>query len=224
MPPGDVVLIFDLDNTLIVSHIDFAAVRHRLIDMLDNAGLVDRPRDALLALSLAELVDTGARAGPPLAAQMWEVIRRAEVQGLEGAMPAAGAEAVLRGLRGRGFRLALLTNNAREGVMERLEALGLAPYVEIVATRDDVPALKPAAAGIRYVLARLPGARGAYMIGDAWIDAQAARDAGIRFIGVGDKRAAIVARGIPIWAWVDTLSELLTLDLVGMARDRELES
>lgn len=212
MLPGDVVLIFDLDNTLIMSHIDFVGVRHRLIDMLEDAGFADQSRDALLAQSLSELVALGAKASPPLAGPMWEVIRRAEVQGLEDATTAAGAEAVLRVLRARGFHLALLTNNAREGLMDRLKALGLAPHFETVATRDDVPALKPDAGGIRYVLACRSVARGAYMIGDAWIDAQAARDAGIRFIGVGDKRAATEARGIPIWAWVDTLSELLTLD------------
>lgn len=213
MPPGDGALIFDLDNTLIMSHIDFVAIRHRLIDMLEDAGITDQPRDALLVLSLAELVDAGARASPTLAAPMWEVIRRAEVQGLEGATRVEGAEAVLRVLRARGYHLALLTNNARDGLMERLEALGLAPYFEVVATRDDVPALKPAAGGIRHVLARLPAVRHAYMIGDAWIDAQAAREAGIRFIGVGDKRAAIEARGMPIWAWVDDLSGLLRLEL-----------
>ncbi len=213
MPPGDVALIFDLDNTLIMSHIDFVAIRHHLIDMLEDAGITDQPRDALLVLSLAELVDAGARASPTLAAPMWEVIRRAEVQGLEGATRVEGAEAVLRVLRARGYHLALLTNNARDGLMERLEALGLAPYFEVVATRDDVPALKPAAGGIRHVLARLPAVRHAYMIGDAWIDAQAAREAGIRFIGVGDKRAAIEARGLPIWAWVDDLRGLLDLRL-----------
>ncbi len=213
MQPGDVVLIFDLDNTLIMSHIDFVGVRHRLIDMLEDAGFADQSREALLAQSLSELVALGAKASPPLARPMWEVIRRAELEGLEGAMPATGAEAVLRALRARGFHLALLTNNAREGLMERLKALGLAPYFETVATRDDVPALKPDAGGIRYVLARLPAVRGAYMVGDAWIDAQAARDAGIRFIGVGDKRATIEARGLPIWAWVDDLSGLLDLRL-----------
>ncbi len=212
MLPGDVVLIFDLDNTLIMSHIDFVGIRHRLIDMLEDAGFADQSRDALLAQSLSELVALGARASPPLAGPMWEVIRAAEVQGLEGAMPADGAKAVLRILRARGFHLALLTNNAREGLVERLEGLGLAPYFETVATRDDVPALKPDAGGVRYVLARLPAEGHAYMIGDAWIDAQAARDAGIRFIGVGERRAAIEARGIPIWAWVDNLSDLLTLN------------
>ena len=52
------------------------------------------------------------------------------------------------------------------------------------------------------------------MIGDAWLDAQAADRAGIRFIGIGSHRDAIEARGLPIWAWVNTLAEILTLDLV----------
>lgn len=205
-------MIFDLDNTLLMSHIDFIGVRHRLIDILEEAAIADRPREALLALSLPELVEIGTRENSSLAARMWGEIRSAEVQGLEGAVPADDADAVLRALRARGYHLALLTNNAREGLVERLEAMGLVPHFELVATRDDVPAPKPDAAGIRYVLARLPAAREAYMIGDAWIDAQAARLAGIRFVGVGPRRDAIEVRGIPIWAWVNNLSELLTLD------------
>ena len=72
LTPTEIALIFDLDNTLLMSNIDFSAVRQQLIDMLQAAGAADRPRDALLHLSLSELVDVGARATPPLIAPMWE--------------------------------------------------------------------------------------------------------------------------------------------------------
>jgi phosphoglycolate phosphatase-like HAD superfamily hydrolase len=102
-----------------------------------------------------------------------------------------------------------------EALQERLTTWGLAPYLEVVVTRDDVPALKPAPDGIRHVLSQFRAVRQAYMIGDAWIDGQAARDVGVRFVGIGTKRAAIEARGIPIWAWVSDLPELLTLNFAG---------
>ncbi len=211
----EIALIFDLDGTLVLSHIDFVAVRHRLIDLLEGAGVTDEPRDLRLRRSLPELADRGAAVSPALAAQMWEVIREAEVQGLERAQPADQAVEVLEELRTRGHHLALLTNNARGGLMARLQAWKLSSPFDVVATRDDVPALKPAPGGIFYVLAHLPAMREAYLIGDAWIDAQAARDANIRFIGIGGKRTTVEARGIPIWAWVADLPDLLGLDLSG---------
>ena len=206
-------LIFDLDDTLVLSHIDFTAVRHRLIDLLEAAGVADEPRELRMRRSLPDLADRGAAVGPALAAQMWEVIRAAELQGLARARPAEQAVEVLGELGRRGHRLALLTNNARDGLMARLQAWHLASPFDIVATRDDVPALKPAPGGVLHVLTHLPGMRGAYLIGDAWIDAQAARDANIPFIGIGGKRATVESRGIPIWAWVATLPALLSLDL-----------
>lgn len=214
LTPNEIALIFDLDNTLIMSNIDFTAVRHRLIGILQEAGAADQPRQTLLSLALSDLIALGA-AHPSLANRMWDVVRQAEQEGLARATLADRANEVLGALHAQGYRLALLTNNAREMLIERLEGFGLAHYFEVVATRDDVPALKPAPDGIRRVLASLPAVRLAFMIGDAWIDAQAAYLAGIRFIGVGPRRDAIETRRIPIWTWVNSLSELLTLDFVG---------
>ncbi len=210
--PRGIALIFDLDNTLLMSNIDFTAVRHRLIDLLQEAGAADQPRDTLMPLALSDLIALGAAASPVLPDRMWNIIRRAEREGLARATVADRAREVLGELRARGYHLALLTNNAREMLMEQLEGFGLLSFFEVVATRDDVPALKPAPDGIRRVLSNLPAVRHAFMIGDAWIDGQAARDAGVRFIGVGPRRAAIEARGISIWAWVDDLPGLLALD------------
>src|SRR2546422_9759966 len=36
--PNEIALVFDLDNTLLMSNIDFGAVRQKLIDMLQAAG------------------------------------------------------------------------------------------------------------------------------------------------------------------------------------------
>lgn len=213
--PNQVALIFDLDNTLVHSHIDFIAVRHQLIDRLERAGASPGSRTDLLRLSLPELVDLGERVDPALGVQMWEVIGQAEQQGLAQATVVDHAADVMAALRAQGYRIALLTNNAREGVVERLEAFRLAQYFDVIATRDDVPGLKPSPEGIHYVLSRLPEVRRAYMIGDAWIDGRAAAGAGARFIGFGEKQAAVLERGVTVWAWITDLRQLLELDLEG---------
>lgn len=212
MPP-QTAFIFDLDDTLVLSRIDFRAVRHRLIDLLHADGRATEPRDLLLTRSLADLVAQGAAVDPALEAQMWDLIREAEIQGLSRATLAPGAVDVLQELRRRDHGIALLTNTSRSGLMDRLQTWGLAPYFDVIATRDDVPALKPHPAGLSYVLAHLPPVRTAYLVGDAWIDAQAAREANVRFIGIGGKRATIEARGLPIWAWIAELGDLLRLEV-----------
>lgn len=209
--PNEIALIFDFDNTLIMSNIDFLGVRHRLIDLLQEAGALGHSRDSLLSRALAEIIAQAAT--PSLADRMWEVVRAAEREGLAGATLAVGVPEVLATLRARGYRLALLTNNSRESLIAPLQRFGVARYFEVVSTRDDVTALKPAPDGIRHILAALSPTRQAFMIGDAWIDAQAADRAGIRFIGIGPHRDAIEARGLPIWAWLDDLKGLLELDL-----------
>ncbi len=206
-------LIFDLDNTLIHSHIDFLALRHRLIDVLQAHRVTDHPREILVRLALPELVGLARGSHPTLAAHMWDIIREAEVVGLTGAEAVEYAEDVLGTLHTRGYRLALLTNNARQGVAERLAALNLASHFEAIVTRDEGAALKPSPEGIHQILALLRGVEVAYLIGDAWIDGRAAEAAGIRFIGFGQKAADIVARGITPWAWITDLRELLTLNL-----------
>lgn len=212
-PPQKSAFIFDLDDTLILSRIDFRAVRQRLIDLLYAGGAAADSREVLQSLSLPDLVARGATASRALAAQMWEVIRVAEVDGMARATVAPGAVAVLQELRQRGHGVALLTNTSSQGLRDRLEAWQLAACFDVIATRDDVPAMKPHPDGVLHVLAHLPPVRTAYFIGDAWIDAQAARGAAIRFIGIGDKRAAIEARGLPIWSWISRLEDLLRLEV-----------
>lgn len=212
LSPREVALIFDLDNTLIDSRIDFQAVRHRLIHLLYKEGAAAQPRDDLVRLALPELVALGSRANPGLAGPMWEIIGEAERRGLENAVLVPYAPEVVRALTAQGYQLGLLTNNGRTGVAERLAQFELAPYFKIVATRDDVPALKPLPDGITYVLEHLPPVRRTYVIGDAWIDAQAAREAGARFIGFGSKEASVRERGLPIWKWIADLRELLEVD------------
>lgn len=212
--PRETALIFDLDNTLIHSTIDFLGVRHRLIDLLESRGAAaPAPREALLRRAIPELVAIGEAASPDLGEAMWDEVARAERLGLQHAAADEHAIEVLRTLRSRGYRLAVLTNNAREGVVAKLAEVDLARYFDVIATRDDVAALKPSPEGLRYILARLPGVRAAFVIGDAWIDALAARDAGLPFIGVGPKRLVALERGAQPWTWLDRLRDLLDLDL-----------
>lgn len=211
--PAETALVFDLDNTLIHSTIDFVGTRHRLIDVLEAAGAAPAAREVLVREPIPHLVAMGEAAGETLGRTMWEVVAAAEAEGIRDAVAVEHAPEVLAVLRSRGYRLALLTNNDRSGVQPKLAELGLDGYFDVIATRTEVPALKPSPEGVRYILQRLPAVRLAYVIGDAWIDGRAAEEAGARFIGFGERRAASLERGVQPWAWITDLRELLDLDL-----------
>ncbi len=205
------LLIFDFDNTLIDSQIDFTALRAALIDLLEAAGALPAARAELMRRPILELVECGDAVSPDLARAMWAAIETHEAAGLERAAAMPHAHDVLAALAARGYRLALLTNNARPATARILGVLGLAPLLHMVVTRDDVPRLKPDPGGIQLILARLGPVRTAYLIGDSWIDGYAAAAAGIRFVGFGPRRAEVEARGVRAWAWVIDLPELLAL-------------
>ncbi|MDR7483486.1 MAG: HAD-IA family hydrolase [Armatimonadota bacterium] len=212
MANGAVIVIFDLDNTLVDSSIDFAALRRALLDLWETAGPLPAPREDLVRLAIPEIVARLTAAAPALAPAAWALVERFEVEGLRDARPVPDAARVLATLAARGVRIAVLTNNSRAAARAALDAGGLAPYVTVLVGREDVPALKPDPAGVRQIVARLgPGTP--YVVGDSWIDAAAAAAAGVRFVGVGRRRADVEARGIRPWAWISRLEDLLTVDL-----------
>jgi len=205
------VLIFDLDNTLIHSHIDFRALRLALIEILHRHGS-QLPAEVLARHAIPELVAMGEHIGPEVGGAMWEVVLQHERVGLEGATLTEHAGEVLQALRDAGYSLALLTNNGRAAVEEILNTFGLAGTFEVVVSREDVPSPKPSPEGITFILHRLrcEPAR-AYMIGDAWIDGLAAQRAGIRFIAFRPGEEDLRSRGVVPWAVIQDLRELLQL-------------
>lgn len=209
--PREIALIFDLDNTLLHSTIDFIGTRHRLIDLLEARGAAPAPREALVREPIPHLAALGEAADADLARAMWAAIAAAEAEGLRHAVPVAYAGDVLRTLQARGYRLAVLTNNARDGVLPKLEEFAFDAFFDVIATRTEVAALKPSPEGVHYILARLPGVELAYVIGDAWIDGRAAEGAGARFVGFGPRADASRERGVRPWAWITDLRELLSL-------------
>lgn len=218
MRPGTAVpilVIFDFDNTLIDSRINFTGLREALVNLLATAGPLPSAREELMRLPLRGLADRAEAASPDLGRAAWATIEAFEAEGLQDAPAMPHARQVLAALSARGFRLALLTNNGRAATVRLLGHQDLAPLFDVVVTRDDVATLKPDPAGIHLILHRLGPVRAAYLVGDSWIDGLAAAASGIRFVGVGPRRAEVEARGVRPWAWVSDLRTLLDLDWEG---------
>ena len=212
-----VALVFDMDNTLIGSRIDFPAIRRALIGLLREAGAVRESDDALMRRALADLVALGAAHdvahGTSLVPRMWETIEAHEAAGLQDALPLDNAREVLDALRSRGFRIAVLTNNAHAPATEALRLAGLLESLEVLVARDDVRCLKPAGDGVAEAARRLGDVERLYVVGDSWIDGAAAAEAGARFIAYRRSAEDLRDRGIGPWRMIAHLSELLGLDL-----------
>jgi len=122
------------------------------------------------------------------------------------------AEHVLRTLRDAGLRLAAITSRSARTSVRTLEQAGLAPYLDLVLSAEDVTAIKPDPAPLRLALERLrvePAA--AVMVGDTDADILAGKAAGLRTIGVtyGFHGEDVAAAGPD--ATIDQLGALLHL-------------
>ena len=93
-----------------------------------------------------------------------------------------GAESVLRSLKG--YRKAVLTNKPEKPARIILDGLQVASHFELTVGGDTPYGKKPDPAGLRHILSALGASPDeAVMIGDGEQDAEAARNAGVRFIG-----------------------------------------
>jgi HAD superfamily hydrolase (TIGR01509 family) len=99
--------------------------------------------------------------------------------------PFPGVADLLDGLRSRGVKLAVASSAAHDELEALLEVAKATRYFEARTDADDAERSKPDPGIVQAALARLalPAAR-CLMIGDTPYDAEAARRAGIAFVGV----------------------------------------
>jgi phosphoglycolate phosphatase len=96
-----------------------------------------------------------------------------------------GAAETVRALHDEGLRLAIVSQKLRHLVFTVLEREDLEGFFEVVLGGQDVPAFKPDPRGLQMALDRLGvDADDAIYVGDTVIDAEAAANADMRFVGV----------------------------------------
>jgi phosphoglycolate phosphatase len=179
------VIIFDLDGTLVDAFGDIhAALNHAL-------GLHGLPLHSMESVrgfvgnGLSNLVRRAVPAGQQERCAAVE----ADLRAYYAAHPAdhariyPGMREAVEELRGQGLLTAILSNKADDLVGKVVEGLGLASLFDaVVGELPGVP-LKPDRAAVRRVLDLLQCPRGV-MVGDGLPDGEAARNAGIPFVGV----------------------------------------
>ncbi len=208
--PAAVGIVFDLDNTLIASHIDFARMRQDVVSVLQQAGAVISSE--ALAWPVGRLAELAKEPGLPagLFGQVWEVIDDYELAGMTGAIPEDGARETLEELSRQGHALAVLTNNSRDSARRALDEHDLQGFFRAILCRGDVPRLKPAPDGLQVAAALLGHPARLVMVGDSWLDGAAAAAAGALFVAVGRFRQRETP--VPVWRQVADLPELAVMD------------
>jgi HAD superfamily hydrolase (TIGR01549 family) len=167
-------VIFDLDNTIVDSDLDFAAIRAEI-------G-TDEP-----------ILEYRAAAGEAEKRRVDEILDRHESRAAKTCALCDGAVEMLSFLRTRGIRTALLTRNSRQSVNTVLARHRL-QFDFIVSREDSAP--KPSPQPIFLICERFgvrPGE--ALMVGDYLYDIQTGQAAGARTILVqGPHRHKFVAQ------------------------------
>lgn len=177
-------LVFDLDGTLIDSRRDITTAINRMREELGLPPLQLEQVVTMVGEGARKLVERAL--GPDFSREeidralarylvyYWDVC-------LETTQPYPGVPEMLAALA-RSYPMALLSNKGEALSKKILEGLGLAGHFREVLGGDSLPTRKPDPAGLRLLAKRLGvPVRRLLLVGDTWVDAETARNAGCPF-------------------------------------------
>lgn len=181
MQDTSLLLLFDLDGTLVDSRADLAAATNRMralhgLPPIDIPTVVSYVGDGLA--KLAERALQGAPVDPAAAAR--EIGECYGGHETDATLPYPGVDAGLRALHAAGHRLGLVTNKPARHARRIFDHFGWTPLFAVILAGGDTPALKPAPDPILEAMRRTGTAPGStWMVGDHHTDLEAARRAGV---------------------------------------------
>lgn len=177
-------LVFDLDGTLIDSRRDITTAVNR---MRAELGLPPLPLEAVVTMvgeGARLLVERALGPGFPPERVDRAFARYLEIYAevcLDETRAYPGIEEMLEELSGR-YPLALLSNKGEALSRRVLGGLGLARFFREILGGDSLPTRKPDPAGLHVLAERLGlPVQHLMLVGDTWIDAETAHNAGCAF-------------------------------------------
>ncbi len=203
------IVVFDLDNTLVHSRIDFLGIRRTIIErMLAVGALAEAPADPRVH-AIPEWLALAAAFDQQLADELWLEVDRFEREGMVHGTVENDARITLDRLHDAGLKLAVLTNNSIGSAKAALDRFDLHAPLDLVLARELVPALKPNGAGVAHAHHAL-GQGPTVVVGDSWIDGMATQRAevGARFVAFRANLDDLAARGVRSWRTAQALGEL----------------
>lgn len=208
-------VVFDLDDTLVESTVDFPKFKSQVIGRIGEFG--DDPRLYSLSETIITILERFEQRmvdrGIPeveirrMLAELDRIMDAVEMEKVEGTAALPGARGILEMLRGKGVKVGVLTRGCAEYASKALSLTGMAGLVDAVESRNSDTKPKPYPDSyLRLVRALGVDKDDTLFVGDHPIDAQCAANAGVPFVGVmtGDvpeevlvsAGSAIVARDV----------------------------
>lgn len=144
-------VIFDLDDTLISSGIDYRKTKSSVISFLAESGvtegllresmsnlkIIDRALEDLRGKNFTEAV---IRA---IINRVYAMFNEAELRALERARPMDGSIETMAALKGLGLRISVVTNSCGAYARRVLKIFSLDRYIDVLLTRMRSPAINP---------------------------------------------------------------------------------
>lgn len=205
-------IVFDMDNTLLRSKIDYGLIKNEIYIFLTRHGILPEHMqlDNHTSSTLIEMALKTTMMSELLINEMWEIAKKHEINGMNGAGLEPGVVDLLEELYGN-FHLAIVTNNSCSAAQKALKENNIIHYFEHVVGREMVTYLKPSPDAFLYIL-------NCYMntaskewisVGDAWIDGKASQIAGIKFIAYQGNLEKMNKAGVYPDGTIKHISEIL---------------
>lgn len=205
-------IIFDMDNTLLQSRINFPAMKQAIFQHWVDHGICEPTLEweKHTASQLIEIGRQSERMPSELEQAMWEAVTAIEKEGMHGAVLEKHAVEVLDQLK-ENYHLYILTNNAYAAAVEALNETGIASYFDEIVAREQMTTLKPSPSGIHYIRNLHPDwpVSAWTMIGDSWIDGRAATDGQVAFIAYQGNQLDMERHEVKPVVYITDLLELL---------------
>ena len=186
-------IVFDLDGTLVNTEVNFTKMKENMIRVLEAHGV---PKGVLTpTLTTVVILERASKywddQGKAEAERKWlddemtRLMDAGEMEAIGTLKPIPGASDAIRNLKGRGYKLAILTRSHHAYAQAAIEALGVGDCFDAVLGRGETPQPKPYADAMVYT-AKALGLRldEVFLVGDHHLDSTCAINAGCIFIGV----------------------------------------
>lgn len=193
LPRKLAAVIFDLDDTLVLSTVDYPKFKHLVIDNLVRHG---EPRDvydpsetvvAIIARYEARLRGAGM-SHDEVARRLEEldaIMDKVELEKVSDTKEIRGAKELLIFLRSHGIKVGVLTRGCEDYARSALSITGMLQLVDGIECRNSKSKAKPdPEAYLRVVRALKVRKEETLFVGDHPIDGQCAANAGVPFIAV----------------------------------------
>lgn len=193
LPKTIKAVILDLDDTLVLSTVDYAKFKRLVIERIGSHGEDASdysPKETIVSI-MSRYEDRLRRSGMSQeeigqrTSELDRIMDEVELEKVSETRALAGAVRLLEILRAKGLKIGVLTRGCRQYATEALGTSGLLGLVDEIECRSSKTPAKPNPAAYLRLVERLDVEKeDTVFVGDHPIDAQCAKNAGVPFIGV----------------------------------------